>query len=132
MNTITKKIKKESSVAKKFITALLSGLFAFFVILTISSFIIINVSIPTEYFFAFVLLASGISSISGALFSCILLSSKLLLTGMTTSSILAIIEFLILMCFNNISLSGFIYLLFPVVIFSGFLGCVIGINIKKK
>lgn len=131
-DTITKKIKKESSVLKKYITAIFAGLFTFIVILTISSFIIINISIPTEYLFAFVLLSSGISAIFGSVFSCFLQTSKLLFSGMFVSAILAIIEFLVLLCFNNVSLSNFIYLLFPVVIVAGFLGCIIAINVKKK
>jgi len=131
-DAIIKKSKKESSVLKKILTALFAGLFAFIAILTISSFIIINISISPEYLFAFVLLASGISAIIGSVFSCMLQTSKLLFFGMLISAILAIFEFLLLLCFNNISLSNHIYLLFPVVILSGFFGCVLGINIKKK
>ena len=128
---LEKNIKKESSVAKKSILSLFFGLVAFIFALVISSFIIMNIYIPSEYIFIFVLIASGISAILCATMMCVLQKHRVLILSMIISVILSIIEFLILLCFNNINLSGYVYLLFPIVIFFSFVTNVVVLNIKK-
>ena len=128
---LEKNIKKESSVVKKSIFALLFGLLAFIFTLMISSFIIMNIYIPSEYIFIFVLIASGISAILCASIMCVLQKYRVLILSMIISVILSIIEFLILLCFNNINISGYVYLLFPIVIFFSFITNVVVLNIKK-
>lgn len=128
----TKKIKQDRGIFKSILVSFFIGLFAFITVLSIISLIIMKVSAQNEYLFVFVLVASGISAFFGAVFSCIWLSSRRLLFGMSTSATLAVIEFIILLCFNNIALSNLVYLLFPIAVCCGFFGCVIGINIKKK
>ena len=129
---ILKNIKQESGVAKKSIIAVVSGLLMFVIVLIISSFLIMNVLIPTDNLYLFVLLASGLSAISCSVFTCFLHKHRLLFFSMILTAILAIIEFLILLCFNNLSLSAYVYLLFPVVIICSFLSCVLITNVKKK
>lgn len=128
---LEKNIKKESSVAKKSILSLFFGLVAFIFALVISSFIIMNIYIPSEYIFIFVLIASGISAILCATMMCVLQKRRVLILSMIISVILSTIEFLILLCFNNINLSGYVYLLFPIVIFFSFITSVVVLNIKK-
>lgn len=127
-----KKFKQERVVLKSILISLFIGLFAFVAVLSISSFIILKVSMQNEYLFIFVLVASGISAFLGSVSSCILLSSKRLISGMSIAAVFSVIEFIILLCFNNIALSNLVYLLFPIDMLCGFFGCVIGTNIKKK
>ena len=129
---ISKDIRQESGVSKKSIIAVAFGFLVFIMTLAISSFFIMNVLIPTEYLYLFVLLASGLSAISCSTLICFLQKHRLLFFSMILTTILAIIEFLILLCFNNLSLSAYVYLLFPVVIICSFLSCVLITNVKKK
>lgn len=129
---ITKNIKQESGAVKKCLIALSAGFLTFITSLIISSFLIMNVLIPTEHLYLFVLLSSGLSAILCSALTCFLQKNKLLFFSMTLTAILAIIEFLILLCFNNLSLSVYVYLLFPVVILCSFFSCLLFINVKRK
>lgn len=129
---ISKNIKQESSAAKKCIIAVSFGFLIFIIVLIISSFLIMNILMPTEHLYLFVLLASGLSSISCTAFTCFSQKHRLLFFSMISTAILAIIEFLILLCFNNLSLSAYVYFLFPIVILCSFLSCVLITNVKKK
>lgn len=126
------KRKTENGLLKSFLVSLLIGLFTFVIILAVSSLIILNVSIEYEYLYFFVLIAAGVSALICAVSACLFIKDKRLLIGMGVSVVLAITEFVLLICFNNISLSNNVYFMFPIVIFFGFIGCVIGTNIKKK
>lgn len=126
-----KNIKKESCTVKKSALALFIGFCTFIIILTISSFIIMNISIPVEYLFVFVLIASGMSAISCSTAACMLHKHRLLLLSMIISLILSITEFLIILCFNDVRLSYYVYFLFPIVIFCSFISSAVILNIKK-
>lgn len=126
------KRKNENGVLKNLLISLMIGMIAFIGMMTVVSLIILNIAISQEYIYILVLIASGFSSLLGAAFACVFATGKRLITGMGLSVALAIIEFVLLLCFNNISLSNNIYFLLPTVIIFGFLGCLIGSNIKKK
>ncbi|MBQ8209698.1 MAG: TIGR04086 family membrane protein [Clostridia bacterium] len=120
-----------NSIFKCFLIGLISGLVSFVVFLAVFSIVILNTDIPTTYFFIMVLIASGISSIVCAAGASISSSKNKLIIGMLCSITVIIIQFVILLCFNNADLSSKIYLMFPADIVAGFIGCVIGANIRR-
>lgn len=122
----------ERGYAKNIILSLLIGIISFVAVLAIFSVLILNVYIETGYLYLFVLIGAGISSFTTTVSICRFTLQKKLILSLSASVLLAIIEFLIILCFNNASLSNFVYLLFPIVIIFGFTGCVIGTNIRKK
>lgn len=128
----TKRKKSERGVVKSALLSLSFGIFAFIAVLSISSILILNISIQSEYLYLFVLAAAGFSALVEAIIMCMFIKNKRLIFGLGLSASLSVCQFLILLCFNNASLSNTIYILFPIVIFCGFIGCVIGTNIKKK
>lgn len=129
---LKKRIKKnDRGIAKNIVISLAIGIILFIIVLSASSLIMLNVAIDSEYLFLFVLIASGISALFSAFSSSLMLKNKRLIIGISISVVLAVFEFLILLCFNNASLSNLVYLIFPIMIFCGFTGYVIGTNIKK-
>lgn len=129
---VKKNIKQESSTARKSLISLFIGLCSFITVLIISSFVIMNVSIQAEYLFIFVLTASGISAIVCSTSVCIQQKHRILVFSVIISLILAIIEFLIILCFNNVRFSHYVYLLFPIMILCSFISCIIVLNLKKN
>lgn len=128
-NTIN--IRKFNSF-KSLLFSFFAGIFTFVAFLAVFSVVIMNFLIDKELFFLFVLLSSGISSFVCSITACRLSAQKKLIFSMSSSIILSVAEFLTILCFNNASLSNFVYFLFPIVIFFGFVGCVIGINVRKR
>lgn len=126
------KRKTQNSLIKNCSIAFLTGFFIFVLLLIVSSFLILNIVIEYRYLYLFVMFATAVSALFCALFSSIFAEKNRLATGMIVTVSLIIAEFIILLCFNNISLSNNIYFLFPVSIVFGFIGCIIGINKKKK
>ena len=112
--------------------AYITGFFIFILTLASASFFVLNIPIESRHLHYFVMIATAVSAFVASLFSSLLVAKNRLGIGMGISLFLVISEFLVLLCFNNISLSGSIYVLFPIAIFFGFTGCIIGINIKKK
>lgn len=126
------KRKTQNGLVKNCSVAFLTGFFIFILILTVESLIILSIQIEYKYLHFFVMIATAVSALFCAVFSCVFAGKNRLLTGMSVTFVLSITEFIVLLCFNNISLSYNIYFLFPIAIFSGFTGCIIGINLKKK
>ncbi len=112
-------------------TGALSGVIAFIICLSAFSLIILKTNISEQYFFLMTLVCGGLSSFVGSLFAVRKAGSKKLPCGMFTAVFLLIVEFLLLLCFNKATMSNYIYLMFPISLFFGFIGCVIGINIRK-
>lgn len=126
------KSKSKNNTIKTCTISYLAGFFIFILTLAAASIFILNVHIESGHLHHFVMIATAVSAFISSLFSSIFVAKSRLAIGMGVSLLLAISEFLALLCFNNISLSGSIYFLFPIAVFFGFAGCIIGINIKKK
>lgn len=126
------KRKAQNGLMKICSVAFLIGFFIFILILTVSSFIILSIPAEYKHLHIFVMIATALSALFCAVFSCVSVGKNRLITGMSVTMMLSITEFIVLLCFNNISLSYNIYFLFPIAIFFGFVGSVIGINVKKK
>lgn len=114
------------------IRGFISGIIAFIGFTAIFSLVILKTSIPEKYFFIMVLISSALSALMGSLIACVNNKSKNLIIGMSVAIALLLAEFVILLCFNNAKLSNNIYFMFPSVLALGFIGCVIGTNIRKK
>ena len=130
-NSSAKKQTGSREVPVAVFSGALSGVIAFIVFLSAFSLMILKTNIPEQYFFLMTLVCGGLSSFIGSLFASRKAGSKKLLCGMFTAVFLLIAEFLLLLCFNKASMSNYIYLMFPISLFLGFIGCVIGTNIRK-
>lgn len=126
------KSRNKTNPFKTCAIAYTTGVFIFILTLAAASIFILNMAVESEHLHYFVMIATAVSAFVASLFSSLLVAKNRLGIGMGISLFLVISEFLVLLCFNNISLSGSIYVLFPIAIFFGFTGCIIGINIKKK
>lgn len=107
------------------------GWIIFVALLALFSLIILKSEINHSLFFLFVLGASMVSVMVGCMFVSKKAVGKKLPLGMVCCLILLITEFILLLCFNNTALSNKIYLIFPCDIVFGFIGCIIGANIRK-
>ncbi len=125
------KQKKElNSISVIMMSVFLS--FAVFVfMLIIFSFYIMKTHTQISVLQLFVIIASGISTLFSGFLSSYAIKSKKLIFGMLSGIFVAVCEFLILLCFNNASLTWQVYFLIPVAIITSFVGCLTGINIKK-
>lgn len=112
-------------------SGVLFGVPAYVACLSVFSLIILKTNILEQYFFLMTLCCGGLSSFAGSLFASRKAGSKKLLSGMFTAVFLLIAEFLLLLCFNKADMSNYIYLMFPISLLLGFIGCVIGTNIRK-
>lgn len=109
----------------------LFGVVVFVVCLSVFSLLILKINIPEEYFFLMMLVCGALSSLTGSLRASLKAGRKKLFSGMVTALFLLIVEFLLLLCFNKAGMSNLIYLMFPVSLVFGFIGCIIGSNIRK-
>lgn len=131
------KIKKrkranEKSTGAIILLAYFSGIVSFAIMLSVFSIVIMNYHTANSMLQFYVLICSGVSSLIVSLAASMSVKTKRLIYGMAVAIVTGITEFLILLCFNNSGLTGQVYILFPIVIVMGFVGCVIGTNIKKK
>ena len=124
--------RTENNVLKKVLISFFIGVISFVFLLAVSSLILLKVNIRSEFMYIIVLISSSISSLISAAAACLFASGKRLITGMVIALILTITEFLLILCFNNANLSDNIYLMLPSAITAGFVGCVLGSNIRKK
>lgn len=121
----------DSNLIKTAAISLFSGVLTFVTFLAVFSVLIMNVNIDKNYLFLFVLISSGVSAFISSIAVCRLSSQKKLVFSLAVAIVLSVAEFLVMLCFNNASLSNLVYLLFPVAIIFGFVGCVAGMNIRK-
>ena len=124
--------KVKNDFVSNIIKGFIFGIVSFIAFTAIFSLVILKTAIPEKYFFIMVLVSSAMSAMVGSLTACIKNKSKNLIIGMSVSIALLLAEFIILLCFNNANLSNNIYFMIPSVVALGFLGCVIGANIRKK
>ncbi len=115
----------------EFIKSFSVGSVTFVLLIAISSLIIMNFDFPDKYLSAFVFAASAIAAFTTGLFASTTVKQNRLLFGMINIVVITVIHFLVLLCFNNVSLSSRIYLIFPLSLTLGFLGCLTGIKTKK-
>ena len=120
-----------SSLPMAVLKGFIAGVAAYLILIMISSAVILNVSIQNKYLFLFMLASAGVSAIVGSSLTAKSAPSKKLPLGMAASVILLILQMIILMCFNNASMSNLVYLNIPVNLILGFIGCIIGSNIRK-
>lgn len=120
-----------SSLPLAVLKGFIAGMAAYLILIMISSAVILNVSIQNKYLFLFMLASAGVSAVVGSALTAKSAPSKKLPLGMAASVILLILQMIILMCFNNTSMSNLVYLNIPVNLIFGFIGCIIGSNIRK-
>lgn len=121
-----------NSIFGNTLKGVMTGVISYIVLLSIFSLIILKTNIPSNLFFIFILISIGISVFIGSTFSSFIAKKSRFLNGMLTDVILIVIDFVLLLCFNNASLSVKIYLIIPVAIIFGFFGSAIGSNIRKR
>lgn len=134
MQKSKKQIRKKSvnnSFSISLIKGILSGIAGYVIFLALFSVVILKSNISNDNYFIMVLISSCVSSVVAAVVSSISIQKSKLVTGMLSTIIVTIIQFIILLCFNNIDLSVKVYLMFPINIVIGFLGSIIGTNIKR-
>lgn len=126
------KNKSNSTILSKILYSTITGILIFVILLAVSSLLILNIFIPSEYLYILILIASGLSVITGSAFGSFTANTKKLFFGMAVALTLTVIEFILLLCFNNIAISEKIIMILPVSVISGFIGSVAGANIIKK
>ena len=126
------KNKSNSTILSKILYSTITGILIFVILLAVSSLLILNIFIPSEYLYILILIASGLSVIAGSAFGSFTANTKKLFFGMAVALTLTVIEFVLLLCFNNIAISEKIIMILPVSVISGFIGSVAGVNIIKK
>lgn len=130
-NTVSKQ-SGGGEAAVNIFRGVISGIICFIVFLAATSLIVLKTAIAEKYFCILVLAVCAISSFVCAMTSCIKNKSRNLVIGMTSSIALLVLEFLVLLCFNSASVSNNLYFIIPANLILGFIGCVIGSNIRKK
>lgn len=123
---------KSSSAFINILKGLITGLLIFFLFLSVFSITIINTDISDRYLYLFILISSAFSEFSGSFITGLFQRKSRVIIATTTSIILLIFTFILLLCFNNASLSVRIYLLIPVALVFGFTGSLAGANSRKK
>ena len=126
------KVNVKNGTINHMLKGFIAGLLSFIILIAVFSLVVLKSSIPEKYFFILVLAASAVSSLIGSLAACFKNKSKNLIIGMSVAIILLLTEFIILLCFNNANLSNSVYLMFPSALALGFIGCIIGANIRTK
>ena len=126
-----KKKTKGTSLPMALLKGFIAGMAVYLILMMISSAVILNVSIQNKYLFLFMLASASVSAMVGSSLTAKSASSKKLPLGIATSVILLILQMIILMCFNNTSMSNLVYINIPVNLIFGFIGCIIGSNIRK-
>lgn len=126
--------KQKRSVNNSFASALvkgsLLGMAVFIVFLAIFSLVIIKSDIANHNFYILVLISSAVAALLSATTASCIASRARLIVGMLAVIIITLVQFFVLLCFNNSALSVKVYFMFPIDIVSGFLGCIAGTNIR--
>lgn len=131
-NKVKSKNHSANSITKNTLLGVIGG-FIIFIIATICfSAIVLKTTIDNKIFFIFVLISACLSSTIGSFITAITAKKTRFLNGMLSTLLITGAEFIILLCFNNSSLSLKIYFLIPINIFTGFIGSAIGSNIQKR
>ncbi len=120
------------SIPRNLLNSTIFGIISFILFLAIFSLVLLKTDISSDKFYILVLISSGISVLVGSLAASIYVKKNKLLVGLISTITVNVIEFLILLCFNNAELSVKIYFMFPIGLILGFIGCVIGSNIKAS
>ena len=120
------------NIFNKIFYSTLIGIAIFIILLAVSSLLILNINIQSDRLYILILVTSRISVIVGATCGSFTASGKRLISGMTVTLILTVIEFVLLSCFNNIAISNKIIIIFPIAVISGFIGSITGTNVIKK
>lgn len=127
-----KRKKRSSNPASEIIISVLFGNIIFSIMLSVFAILIMNISVKSEYLFLFIIASSALAIFISAIYSSRKISKNRLLSGMISGTIIVLIHFLIILCFNNAQLAMRTYFIFPSAILSSFLGSITGINTVKK
>ena len=120
------KNKKElKNIMTIFFLPYFSGCVAFFLLLSVFSFTILNVSLARNWLTGFMLIASGGSVMVTSIIACCFIKRKRIVVSSLLSFLLMISEYILILGFNHENFSNTIYLIFPVCIVSVFLGFII-------
>lgn len=135
-------LKKNASAVKKknqantfpigLLVGIASGAAVFALVLAIFSLVILKTNIPEQYFYFFILIAAALSSLVCGIAVCSRITRRRVIAGMIGVILLLILEFMLLLGFNYENFSNQIYLMIPSSVLFGFIGCVIGSNIRNK
>lgn len=126
----SKKISQNPGI--NFLISIIIGISAFVLLLSICAFLLLKININSNYLFLFNFVVSAISVFIGAFVSAYKSKNKKLLKGLLTSLILIIIYFFLFLFMNKYIFTMNLLLIIPVCILTGFIGCVTGINIKRR
>ena len=121
-----------NSIINNTLKGMMAGIVSFTVFLAIFSLVILKTDIESRLFFIFILITVGLSAFIGSFFTSAAAKKTRLLNGLLTTLILLVLEFILLLCFNNASLSVKVYLMIPIGILLGFIGGALGSNLRKK
>ena len=130
-----KKIYKKVKLQSPFINIIVlyvAGISLFLTILAFFTVVIMNVDTSHTLMQIYVISDAGIVSFIISLVSCMVFQSKRLVCGMIISVMTGISELLLLISFNNANMDARFYIMIPVILVFGFVGCVSGCNIRVK
>lgn len=112
--------------------SVMTGIIVFIFLSSLSSIIMLNVNIEKNYLFLLNYFISALSIFVSALISAHKSTNKKLINGFITGIILIILFLLIYLSFNKYSFSLKLILIIPISFVFCFIGCVTGINMKRK
>lgn len=128
----SKSISTSNSIFANILKGLITGITTFLVVLAVFSLIILKTDISGSLFYIFVLITVGLSAFFGSFVTAVCAKKSRLIIAMFTALFLLSMSFILLLCFNNASLSVKIYLSAPIAVLFGFIGGVTGSNIRRK
>ncbi|MBR5498010.1 MAG: TIGR04086 family membrane protein [Clostridia bacterium] len=114
------------------IFCLFSGIVLYFLLLSLTSYLILKIRISSEYLFLLNYIISTLSVMLTSLICAHNSHAKKLLKGFLCGTILCIFLFLIILFLNKSSLSIMLLLYIPICVISSITGCIAGINIRKQ
>ena len=126
-----KKTKREINNLTVLSLSVFISFLVFVFMLAVFSVIVMKNHTENSLLQVYVIISSGVSTLFAGLICSYSVKTKRLIYGMFSGIFVVICQFLILLCFNNVSMSWHIYFLIPVAIITSFSGCLAGINIKK-
>ena len=131
VNIKRRKSKKEYNIFSVIAFSSVFSVVLFFALLAAFSLFIMKNHTETTLLQTFVIVSAGISTMFSAFICSYSVKAKRLIIGMLDSIFISVCEFIVLICFNNAELTWKVYFIIPITLLTAFLGCVLGINLKK-
>lgn len=124
--------KTTKSPVRTIFLSVLTGFIAFTLLTSLISIIMLNIHIENKYLYLLNYIISSLSILFSAMITANKSINKRLLNGFITGIILISIILLVYLSFNKYIFSLKLMLIIPVCLIFCFIGCVAGINMKKR